>query len=154
MEAQKRTSTVRVICERLSDGFADVLMVHNTERGEKWAGWGLPGGGVQPDKDEDLATAATRELFEETGLRVLPGDLVEIDCSPARGSDTHFNHTFRCSVYDPAMGEITIENDEEKTVDKVEWIPYEDIMEARSSRDSTDSQGRQYYPSHLTVVCG
>ena len=42
---------------------------------EKWAGlcWEVPGGGVL--RDEDPICAASRELFEETGIAVSPGEL-------------------------------------------------------------------------------
>ncbi len=156
-EAQGHACTVRAIMRRVRrDGFWNVLMVHNTERGKKPAGWGLPGGGVE--LGEDLAVAAARELSEETGLTILPEDLVEIDCSLARGSTTHWNYTFEAPDYDSAMGEITIENDREKTVDMVEWIPCEDIMEAyasvRQEGQPVDLQGRRYYRNHLLVICG
>lgn len=49
------------------------LLLHNAEcaPGEEgdWA-WGSPSGCLEPD--EDVATCAARELFEETGIRVEP----------------------------------------------------------------------------------
>ena len=130
-------------------------MVHNKGDGRKPPGWGIPGGGVQPR--ESLVDAAAREVFEEAGITILPEELIEIDRSLAKGSTTHINVSFQGPDYDRAMGEITIENDPGKSVDAVELVPCEDIMEAfasyRNGASPVDSQGRRYYTNHLDVVC-
>ena len=47
--------------------------------------WALPGGYLEVD--EDLATSAARELAEETGLRVEPGDLTQLGAYGAPDRD-------------------------------------------------------------------
>ncbi|WP_229069403.1 NUDIX hydrolase [Actinoplanes sp. DH11] len=58
----------------LLDRAGRVLLLHGGDParpGLHW--WFTPGGGLEPG--ETTAEAAARELFEETGLRVRPGDL-------------------------------------------------------------------------------
>ena len=58
----------------LVDDAGRVLLLHGGDParpGHRW--WFTPGGGLEPD--ETSAEAAARELFEETGLRVGPGEL-------------------------------------------------------------------------------
>jgi len=62
---------VAVICIVARDG--RVLMIRRgTEQG--YGRWGLPGGYV--DRGEVVEQAAAREVWEETGLRVEPGELI------------------------------------------------------------------------------
>lgn len=54
-----------------------VLFVRHTERSQNPSGtYGLPGGKVRTS--ESPADAATREVFEETGLRIKQSDLVPL----------------------------------------------------------------------------
>ena len=62
---------VAVICIVPRDG--KVLMIRRaTDQG--YGLWGLPGGYV--DRGEVVEMAAAREVWEETGLRVDPGELI------------------------------------------------------------------------------
>ncbi len=49
--------------------------------------WSPPGGGVHPG--EDIETAARREAFEETGLRIEPRRLLYVEQLLGTGSGTH-----------------------------------------------------------------
>ena len=156
MEAQE-TFTVRVEIhrERADSSGVDVLMVSNKQDHNKPAGWGLPGGGVEPD-DESLEIAAVREVYEETGLVISPEDLVIKDRSPANQSQTHINISFGVVIYRPSMGEITNGHDPKKTVDDVQWIPCEELMDAYAELLNNllpVPNQRHYYRSHLVVIC-
>ena len=55
--------------------------------------WSVPGGRVEPGEDD--AAALVREMWEETGLRVTPGELVgRVQRGPFAISD------YRCTVVD------------------------------------------------------
>ena len=56
--------TRRVFTAVIRDG--EILMVRHVHDGRDY--WTLPGGGVEPD--ESLESAAAREVWEETGIRV------------------------------------------------------------------------------------
>lgn len=57
----------------------EILLQKRTDNGE----WCLPGG--CQELGEDLRDTAVRELFEETGIKVLPGDLKLIDVVSGQG---------------------------------------------------------------------
>jgi 8-oxo-dGTP pyrophosphatase MutT (NUDIX family) len=65
----RKVVAAAVICR---DARGDLLVVHDTFK----QGWTIPGGVV--DADEDPRAAATREAYEETGLRVTVGDLLGV----------------------------------------------------------------------------
>lgn len=52
----------------VNPGNQEVLLIQRKDTGQ----WALPGGFI--DKDEIALVAARREVFEETGLKVEPGD--------------------------------------------------------------------------------
>lgn len=65
-------------------GLPHVLLIRR--RWEPYAGhWALPGGHV--DTGEDVATAAARELAEETGLAIASDELTELGAWHAPGRD-------------------------------------------------------------------
>ena len=158
MGAQDSTYTVRVEIhrERIGESGVDILMVHNKKDDKKPAGWGFPGGGVDPE-DKSLKIAAVREVYEETGLVISPEDLFEKTRSFAGSSETHVNVSYGVVIYESAMGEITVDHDPKKAVDDVQWIPCEDAMDAYVSMKGgltpQDSKGRRYYKNHLLVAC-
>ncbi len=66
--------TVGAVCALEHDGF--VLMLSQPHR----RGWSLPGGLL--DHGESPAQAVAREVAEETGLRIDPGDQVAVGVHP------------------------------------------------------------------------
>nr|QZD57901.1 NUDIX hydrolase [Glycomyces sp. TRM65418] len=79
-----------------------VLFIGRSATADRPARWFLPGGGI--DSGETQREAAARELFEETGLRVGPDDLVgpvarQLYCGSRRqGPFTQENHLFMVRV--------------------------------------------------------
>jgi 8-oxo-dGTP pyrophosphatase MutT (NUDIX family) len=72
MTARALRLAARVV---LVDARDRVLLLRWTDpsRPDRGAWWITPGGGLDPG--EDYAVGALRELFEETGLQLTPGDL-------------------------------------------------------------------------------
>lgn len=72
----RHRATVRVL---LLDDLDRVLLLHDSDlglppeqRGQRW--WMTPGGGIDPG--EDVVRAGVRELAEETGLTIMPTDVL------------------------------------------------------------------------------
>ena len=63
-----------------------VLLTHHVRPGV-YDYWSPPGGGV--NIGEDIETAARREAFEETGLRIEPGRLLYVEQLLGPDSGTH-----------------------------------------------------------------
>jgi 8-oxo-dGTP diphosphatase len=75
-----------------------VLLVEPTYRDT----WLLPGGTVEAD--ESPRTGALREVEEELGLEVVPGQLLVVDWLPTDGEWTEsISFTFAGGVLDPAL---------------------------------------------------
>lgn len=88
----------------------EVLLQRRSDNGN----WGLPGGAIDPG--EEPADAVVREVFEETGLHVVPERVIGIFGGP----DLHFTYpngdqimvisiTFGCRI---TGGELVINDDE------------------------------------------
>ena len=82
----------RVAVLFLVDPRGHVLLQHRDEHAPKAPNlWGMVGGHVEDDEDFD--TAVHRELHEETGIRMEPGDLVlwqETEFHYSDESDGHY----------------------------------------------------------------
>lgn len=73
------------------DGAGRVLLVHHTYGRRNWE---LPGGGSEPGEAPDQT--ATRELFEETGLRVELDRLTGVYFEPGHHFGPMLHFVFRC----------------------------------------------------------
>lgn len=89
--------------------------------------WALPGGFVEVD--EDLPAAASRELEEETGLRVPPGTMSQLGAYGAPGRDPRMRTVsivYWARIVDP--GNPIGGSDAAAS----SWIPVADALEGRS----------------------
>jgi 8-oxo-dGTP diphosphatase len=99
-----------------------VLLVKHRKDGREY--WMLPGGGV--DYGESLHEALARELLEETGLCIAPGDLVLANDTIAPDGSRHVvNLYFRATVVSgtPGVG------DDPRVVD-VAYMPCTELQDA------------------------
>ena len=71
------------------------LLVIRRGRGPYEGHWSIPGGRVEPGEDD--ATAVVRELAEETGLVVRPGELLGV-VELGRPDDAVLVHDYRCEL--------------------------------------------------------
>ena len=70
--------------------------------------WCIPGGHV--DEGEDFRTAAQRELFEETGIDVPKGTLMEVGVAKTKNAEIHY---FMGHVDDESTAFVVVDGEEE-----------------------------------------
>ena len=88
--------------------------------------WVSPGGGVEPG--EDLASAAVRELLEETGLSTTADDLGQKIC------EIEFNQPWPTGDYETGVAHFfRLETPFEFELNRAYWTPEEhrDILDVR-----------------------
>lgn len=103
--------------------------------------WTVPGGFL--DRDENVEEAASRELFEETGLVGKPKFLFRINDSPNRPKEDRQNVDF-VFVFDQVAGSFQ-ENDE---TTEIRWVDI-DKLPADEEFAFDHLQSIQLYLKHL-----
>jgi len=81
--------------------------------------WSLPGG--RAERSESLTEAIAREVLEETGLSVIPADL--LGWVERRGEDWHFVILDFSAVLAPESGELQAADDAAAAM----WCPLQDV---------------------------
>lgn len=109
----------------------------------QWDGYDFPGGGVQ--KGERLEDALVREVYEETGLIVSAGDIVECEDSffttPFEKRNVHSILIYRiCRVKGGELSTEYFDEDEKKYASMPEWVNLEDVSQLKfyNSIDSVE----------------
>lgn len=108
-----------------------VLLTRNSPRAVHSGRWALPGGGIE--HGEDPRDAAIRETWEETGLRVQVGALLDVTsvhftgvAPSGRLEDYHsIGLIFRAECEDDGEPRVL---EDEGTTDAAAWMPLDDVL--------------------------
>ncbi len=101
---------------------------------KQWDGYDFPGGGI--NIDETVGDALKREFWEETGLKVNVGDIVECKSSFFKSKDAEkpFHSILIYFLVRKVGGEISINNideSEKSYIDIPEWIDIEKMSKIK-----------------------
>ena len=90
--------------------------------------WCMPCGYL--DYNETIKEAAVREVFEETGVKLNPNNLILFYINDIPEEDKRQNVTFRyrCTIKEPIEDiKLTDKNSEDEEVSSIKWIPIDKI---------------------------
>lgn len=103
-------------CVLIENNLGEILLV--TRRNSTKVG--LPGGKV--DEGEDVLTAAVREIYEETGIKLDPSTLMSVFVDVCKG-EVDYETTCFIATYDGPL----LEGQEDGIISK--WGTFDDLIE-------------------------
>ena len=119
----------RVAAYALMTRGGDVLLTQMSSRTRIEGRWTLPGGGI--DHGEDPRDALRREVYEETGLRVEPGKVIDVHASHFIGAradglieDYHGIHLiFEAAIEESSQDVEPHVVEVDGSTEHVRWVP-------------------------------
>ena len=121
MDTQRHQARVRVAAVIVQDG--GILLVRHVKGDDTY--WLLPGGGVE--FGEALHEALAREVREETGLDVDPGDLIALSDSISPGAERHIVNLY--FLAERRAGELR--PSEDARVAEARFVPVDELAALR-----------------------
>jgi len=110
---------------------------------KQWGGYNLPGGGM--DLGETIEGALKREVFEETGIKIRVGKVIDCKNSffklPFSGKYVHSILMFyTCEALNNRIDTKKLSNDEKQYSDFPEWMDLKNLkkLKFRCSIDSSN----------------
>lgn len=111
----------------LSNDLLKTLLVHDTRSGK----WGFPKGHREPQDSSDIETA-TRECYEETGLK--PDDYtIQMDSFKVSKGSQSYN--FRYAVIKEEKRNLLIKPGPAYEIAAVQWVPVKQLLDASNVLD-------------------
>ena len=105
-----------------------VLLLKRKEGVPYGGKWGFPGGGAE--KDESPKEAAIRETGEETGIKVLPDDLVFLE--KVSSPDKRDVHVFACNNFEGKVNSQKVYEEH----DGYEWVAMDELKNYEKPNNS------------------